>query len=221
MVQNEDKTRERPICELVERLRRSEEQYRTIIDSIEDAYWEVDLSGNLTFFNDSMSRMLGRSREELAGLNYKCYVSEQTSRQAFQQFNEVYRTGEPGVGASWEIIGRDGTLRKLESIVSLIRDAEGRPIGFRGSSRDLTRQQRAEEALRASEHRFTLAFNASPVPITITTFRGGIFVDANDSFTRLSGYSREELIGRSTRELNMWADLRQRDEVLRLLEEEG
>ena len=134
-----------------ERLRQSEERYRTILDSIEDAYWEVDLAGNLTFFNDSMMRLQGRSREELMGLNYKRYVDEESGRLAFQKFNQVYRIEAPAAGVSWDVIRSDGTLRTLESIISLIRDREGNPIGFRGTSRDITERKQAELALQQAK----------------------------------------------------------------------
>jgi diguanylate cyclase (GGDEF)-like protein/PAS domain S-box-containing protein len=137
-----------------ERLRESEEKYRTILENIEDGYYEVDLAGNLTFFNDSMCRIWGYSKEELMGMNDRQYTDRENAKRLFQAFNKVYRTGEPRRECDWGIIRKDGTKRYLEASVSLRKDASGKPIGFHGIVRDITERKRADEALRESEERF-------------------------------------------------------------------
>jgi PAS domain S-box-containing protein len=134
-----------------EALRQSEERYRKIIEQMTDAYWETDLAGNYTFFNDQLVQAFRRSREELLGLNNKNYMDEETVKKVGKVFKQVYLTGEPARGITYEVIRGDGTRMYVESNVSLIRDAEGRPIGFRGVSRDVTERKRAEEALRQAK----------------------------------------------------------------------
>ena len=129
-------------------LRESEEKYRTILENIEDGYYEIDLTGNFTFFNDSMCRIWGYPREELMGMNDRQYTDKVNAKKVFQAFNTVYRTGKPGRECDWEIIRKDGTRRYIEGSVSLRKDASGKPIGFRGIVRDITGRKRAEEALK-------------------------------------------------------------------------
>ena len=131
-----------------EALRDSEEKYRTILENIEDGYYEVDLAGNLTFFNDSMCRIWGYPREEMMGMNNRQYSDKVDAEKVFQTFNRVYRTGKPGRECDWEIIRKDGTKRYIEASVSLRKDASGKPIGFRGIVRDITGRKRAGEALK-------------------------------------------------------------------------
>ena len=133
-----------------EALRQSEEKYRTILESIEEGYYEVDLVGNFTFFNDSMCQLLGYSKEELMGMNNRQYTDRENAKRLFQAFNQVYRTGEPGRGFDYEIIRRDGTKRYVEASFTLKKDASGKPIGFRGIVRDITERKKAEETLRRS-----------------------------------------------------------------------
>jgi len=76
-------------------LRKSEEKYRTILKSIEEGYYEVDMAGNLTFFNDSICKMLGYSRDELLGMNNREYTDKKTAKKSYKVFNKIYKTGKP------------------------------------------------------------------------------------------------------------------------------
>jgi PAS domain S-box-containing protein len=140
-----------------EALRRSEEKYRTILHSLEEGYFEVDLSGNLTFFNDAFVRWSGYSKEELMGMNNRRYMDEETAKKVYQVFNEVYRTGEPANPFDWEIILKDGTRRWIDTSVSLIPDAKGQPIGFRGIARDATQRRQMEEQAKVHQQQLMQA----------------------------------------------------------------
>jgi PAS domain S-box-containing protein len=129
---------EQALCE-------SEEKYRTILYSIEDGYYEVDLEGKLTFFNDSFCSIVGYSRDELMGMGYQHLMKNETAKNVFETFNEVYRSGKGAKAFGWELIRKDGTRRFAENSVSLMRDSQGRPVGFRGIARDITDRKEVEE----------------------------------------------------------------------------
>ncbi|MBW2035705.1 MAG: GAF domain-containing protein, partial [Deltaproteobacteria bacterium] len=80
-----------------QKLQESEEKYRSILESVEEGYFEVDLPGNLTFFNNSLCRILGYSRKELSGLNNRHYTSPKTAKKMYRIFNEIYRKGKPAI----------------------------------------------------------------------------------------------------------------------------
>ncbi|MFH1974290.1 MAG: PAS domain S-box protein [Pseudomonadota bacterium] len=126
-------------------LRESEERYRNILESIEEGYYEVDIAGNFTFFNDSICELLGYSKYELKGMNNRQYTDEENAKTLYRAFSKVYTTGKPTKEFDWEVIRKDGTTRFIEASVSLIRDSEDTPIGFRGIVRDITQRKRAEE----------------------------------------------------------------------------
>jgi PAS domain S-box-containing protein len=130
-----------------EALKNSEEKYRTILEDIQEGYFEVDFAGNFTFFNDSLCRYFDYSREELMGMNYSQYTEKEHSKELFQTFNKVYSTGELTEGFDWQIIKKDGTKRYVEASVSLRKDSSGNPIGFRGIARDITERKHADEQL--------------------------------------------------------------------------
>ena len=134
-----------------ETVRESEERYRTIIENIVDGYYEVDLSGNFTFFNDALCHMIGYSRDELMGMNNREYMDEETARRIYQVFSRVYDTNKPAKGFEHVIIlPNSGNKKDVESSVSLIRGPEGAPIGFRGILRDITERKKAEKKLQES-----------------------------------------------------------------------
>jgi PAS domain S-box-containing protein len=172
----------------------SEEKYRTILDSIEDGYFEVDIGGKLTFFNNSLCRILGYSRSELMGLNYRAFMDSRNAEKVFETFNRVFRTGVSDKGFDWEIVKKDGERRHLDTSVSLKRRKDGRVIGFQGVARDITVRKLSERALRESEERYRQLVNFAPAAICEIDVATGKFTSANDILTEYTGYSREELL---------------------------
>ena len=125
----------------------SEEKYRTILENSEDGYYEVDIAGNFTFFNDSMCRILGYPHDEMMGMNNRRYMDRENAQKVYQTFNRTYRSGRPAKGFDWEMIRRGGTKIFVETSVSVIRDVDDRPVGFRGILRDVTERRRAAQEL--------------------------------------------------------------------------
>ena len=137
-----------------EALRHSEEKYRTILESIEDGYYEVDLAGNLTFFNEPVCKMLGYSTDEMIGLNNREFMDPEMAKQVFLEFNRVAKTGEASRDFAYQVTAKDGTKRFVESSISLKRDASDNAEGFRGIIRDVTQRRLAEESLERNLKEF-------------------------------------------------------------------
>lgn len=132
---------------LEEELVRSEEKYRTILGEMEDAYYEVDLKGNLTFINEACCRDLCYTSEELLGLNFSQIVAKDEITNVFNNFNQVYRTGEANRNFSHKILRKDGTTGYAEATVSLIKNKQGKITGFRAVSRDVSARKKLEQKL--------------------------------------------------------------------------
>ena len=132
-------------------LKESERKYRTIIENIEDGYYEVDLSGNYTFFNDAMAHIVGYTREELMGMNNREYMNEYNAKQVFEVFNKVYLTGLATKALDWKLVAKDGSTRFIEVSVTLKRDLNSQPVGFMGIARDITDRRHYVEILEARE----------------------------------------------------------------------
>ncbi|MBN2224391.1 MAG: PAS domain S-box protein [Deltaproteobacteria bacterium] len=134
-----------------EALRESEQKRRTVLHTIEDGYFEVDLKGSFTSFNESMRKMLGYTQKEIAGLNYRRYMAKEIAEKVFQTFNEIFRTGIPAKTVDWRVTRKDGTTIDLETSISLKHNDSGEPTGFFGIARDITDKKRMELQLLQAE----------------------------------------------------------------------
>lgn len=152
------------------------ERYRDFLENIQDGCFELDLAGNLTFFNNSISRIIGYSREELMGMNYRRYTDEETSKNAVKVYNKVYKTGKPVKNFSWQVIRKDNTKIYVEGSISLRKDSSGKPVGFVGILNDVTERRRAEKALKESRERFRTQYHGSPIPTFTWQKTGADFV---------------------------------------------
>ena len=137
---------ERALAE--DHLRESEEKYRSILESMAEGYYEIDISGNLKFFNDAFYKIIGYSREDLMGTYYRKFTDPQDAGRVFRAFNNVYVSRKPSKDFEWQIIRKDGEKRHLEASVSLIKGPDGLPNGFQGIIRDVTDRNLAEQSLK-------------------------------------------------------------------------
>lgn len=185
----------------VEALRESEEKYRSILENIEEGFFEVDLAGNLTFFNHSTCQLLGYKREELLGMNYRQYTDQNTAKDVFRAFNRVFQTGASAKEFDWLITRKDKTRRYIEASIALKKDFSGAPVGFQGFIHDVTERIHAEfqkeaalEKLRESEERYrSILENIQEAYFEVDL--AGNFTFFNDSLCRMTGCSRKELLG--------------------------
>jgi len=162
--------------------RESEKKYQTIVESIEEGYFEVDLKGHLAFVNTPLCRIVGYSRDQLLFTPYRQYFSRATARYLFQLFNRVFRSGIPAANQDFEAL-RKGQRVILEISVSLVTDREGNPTGFRGMLRDITHLRRAEEERQELEEQLHHAQRLE----AIGTLAGGIAHDFNNILMGIQG----------------------------------
>ena len=179
-----------------EELSQSEEKYRSVLENMQEGYFEVDLAGNYTFFNDSLCQIHGYPKEELMGMNNRQYTEEETAKKVFLAFNQVYKTGQHLKEINWQITRKDGSKRYIEASVSLRKDSLDKPVGFKGILRDITERKRAEEALSKSERYFKEITENSSDIIIISDEKGNIKY-CSPSIERFAGYKPHEVIGKS------------------------
>ncbi len=164
-------------------LRESEERHRSILENMDEGYYEVDLAGNFTFVNRAMCNMLGYTQDEIIGVNNREYMEEETAGGVYAAFNRVYRTGRTEKGFNWETIRRDGSRGIVETSVSLKVGARGEPEGFRGLVRDVTERERD----RVEKLRLEAQLQHAQRMEAIGTLAGGIAHNFNNLLMGIQG----------------------------------
>ncbi len=199
-----------------EALRESEEQYRTILHNAMEGFWLVDINGKFLDVNEAYCHMTGYSREELASMSVWEIDAAHTKMEVIKRIQVMINKG----GDRFETRHRcrDGSIIELDASVKYLPRGGGRLFCF---FRDITERKRAERDLRMSEERFSKAFRSGPGPMAINTLKDGRYIDINDTFLRVLCYRREEVIGRTAKELNIWADINQYKKIKSLITRHG
>jgi PAS domain S-box-containing protein len=164
-------------------LRQQDEKYRTIIENIEEGFFEVDLDGNFTFFNNSVCKIIGRSPEELMGLNNREYTDQENAKKMSNIMNEIYRTGKPSKVTELEVIRKDEATVAVEMNAYLMHDKEGEPAGFRGVVRNISQRLAAERQKQKLETQLQQAQKME----AIGNLAGGIAHDFNNILMGMQG----------------------------------
>ena len=149
-------------------LHQSEERYRTILDEMADAYFEVDLAGNYTFVNDTVCRHLGYSREELIGTTFRGQMIKEEFEKIYKAFGKIYMTGKPESDIFYKLLRKDGTTRFAEMTGFPLKNQQGEVVGFRGIGRDITERKQAEEEHQQSFELMRKALRATVQAISMT-----------------------------------------------------
>lgn len=158
-----------------ERLR-NEEKWRTIMESLEDGYYEVDLNGSFTYVNKALCEVTEADYNDIIGKKYDVFFGSDDAASIGKMFNEVYKTGAPAKLRDWTGITVKGRRKKIEGSISLIRDIDGNVAGFRGIIRDVTDRVIMERELIQARKLEAIGILA-----------GGIAHDYNNALTAILG----------------------------------
>lgn len=202
--------------QLAAELSENTRKYQAIFDSIADSYLEIDLKGNFLFFNNAFCKLLGYPREELIGRNNQDFLDKKNAKIVFEIFTGVYKSKKPVTGASWEMIRKDGSRRCVETSVSLIADAKGEIVGFRGIGRDVTDQKRTEETLALNEARFR-DISLSMADWIWEVDHKGRYTFAAGNTKELLGHKPDDMLGKTPMDFMPPAEAERVGEILSTL----
>jgi PAS domain S-box-containing protein len=201
-----------------ETLRENEDRYKQIFDNVNAAIVRTDKYGKVTDVNSKVEEFFGYKRDEVIG-KYFTKLGVLTPKdlpKMVKLFKDTVSGKVTAYRDELETVDKQGKKIFIE-VNSTVVKKDGKIEGTVSIIHDVTERRKAEEALRASEERFSKVFTASPNPICIITVEGETIIDVNESFTRFTGYSREEAIGQSSVELGLWVnedDLKKLKKVL-------
>jgi PAS domain S-box-containing protein len=201
----------------------SERRLLALLEGVDQIAVMLDLEGQVTFCNDFLLQLTGWRREEVMGRDwFLCFVADDWDEMR-QFFLDSIRRGQIDLHFENPICTRTGERRLVQWTNTLLYTADGSVGGTASLGRDITELRRSEEALRASEEKFSKIFQSSPDAIIITDHDTGRVFDINPGFTRLLGYQREEVVDRHTspEELALWVEPAAREQLRHLVVEHG
>src|SRR5262249_40372314 len=199
-------------------LRESVEQYRLFFEANPQPMWVYDRDTLAVLaVNEATIRNYGYSRSEFMSMKITDFRPEEDIPRLLSEITAArsgFKAQQP-----WRHRLKDGRIISVE-----ISSNDLMFLGKRARlvlASDVTERQRAEEALRESEERFAKAFQANPDPMSIHRFSDGMYIDVNRSFLNVTGFSREEVVGRTVDEVNMVVDQQARAVWRRMMLESG
>jgi PAS domain S-box-containing protein len=182
-------------------LAEQEERFHDILNS-NDLIMSVDSGGQFLFVNRKWQDTLGYLDDEIRNLALFDVIHEDCIRYFRDTFRKIISGDNVGI-IDTAFRTRSGNRIFVEGIASC-RTVAGKCQYIRGIFRDVTARKEAENGLRESEHKFSTIFDNSPYPIAITRVPDNIIMDVNKALLNASGYSRDELLGKSPTEIGLY-----------------
>ncbi|MBM3158117.1 MAG: PAS domain S-box protein, partial [Chloroflexi bacterium] len=180
--------------ETEEALRRSEVFFRSVIENALDGIVVLDMDGKITYGSPSIERLLGYRQEELIGTNGFLFAHPDEIPNDTKMFNRMSRDAEPSVLVESVVRHKDGSWHIVEAVANPI-SRDGTARGILINWRDITERKRLEQLLKESEDRYReIVENSLNGIYQVDT--SGKFTFVNESFARIFGYERKELIGK-------------------------
>ncbi|MDY7020687.1 MAG: diguanylate cyclase [Cyanobacteriota bacterium] len=174
----------------------------------------------IIYVNQAFEKITGYLASEVQGKNCRFLQGEDREQANLDIIRNALKNQEDCL-TLLRNYRKDGTLFWNEVSIYPVQDNTGKVTHYIGIQNDITERKNIEEALKRSEKKFAMAFRAIPDPIVISTLKEGRFLEVNESFCRLTGYQRQEIINKTVKDLKIWVDLQERLTTAQTLQNVG
>ncbi len=207
-----------------EMIRRSAEELKLAQSFAHVGSFAWDLKAGRLELSDELNRIFGFKKKIAPDLMVNALIKTihpDDQKVVEEIFASIAREEKPAPH-QFHILWPDGSVHLILAETGEFNlDEAGKPAMIKGIAQDITERSRAEEALLQSEELFRTAFRTSPDSININRLEDGLYVDINEGFTSMTGYTREETLGRTSVEINIWVDLADRRRLVEGLQKDG
>ena len=180
-----------------------------------------DPKGRVTRFNHAFEHMTGLAADEVIGQKLNMLFPETTRDESLNKIADVLK-GEYWESVEIPILHKNGDIRiALWNSANIYAENSTTLLATIAQGMDITERKRAEEALQESEERYRSILETAPHSITITRVKDGRYLQVNEAFCQMRGYSREEVLGRTPFELNLYVNPEDRERLIKILKEKG
>jgi len=206
-------------------LKESEERYRRLMEAITDYIYTVFFKEGLvaqTVHGPGCEAVTGYTSEEYANDQYLWYqMVHPDDREKVVDLAQRVTNGMAVEPIEHRIIHRSGMIRWLRNTIVVKRDEAGQIISYDGLVFDITDRKQAEEAVRESEARFSTIFRVNPVGVVLIRVSDNKFVNVNNAFSNIFGFTQNEILGRTAIELGIWHNPQDRQRMFSELRSNG
>lgn len=198
----------------------SQERLNLALDSADLGTWDWHIPSNMLFGSARASKLHGLTDEPFHDdfRKFFSFVPLEDRHAMRKHFNNLALGLTEDYQVTYRAVYANQEVHYLESTAKLYRNADGKPERMAGILIDISERVRREQSLAASEEKFASLFQASPDPISLTTLPDGIALEINASFSQTFGWQPEEVVGRKMTDLNLWANLEQRNRLAEKLD---
>jgi PAS domain S-box-containing protein len=200
-----------------ESLNVSEQRFRDFIENASDVVFTIDRNGIFTYVSPDKETYINKFANIALGSSFERFIFPDDIKICREFIAEIVTTGEELTSPDYRIKQLDGSVRWHSTRGSATRDKDGKIIGILGIARDITDRKLIEESLRISEEKFRKAFLTSPDSININRLKDGMYISINKGFTQIMGYSEDQVIGKTSKEVNIWKNPNDRTKLVKEL----
>jgi len=202
-------------------LKESEEQFRTTFVSAPIGMCLNPVDGNFYQANQSFCDMMGYTQEELRKFNFTdiTFPDDIEASKVFVQ--NVLAQKNTSSFIEKRYIRKDGTVIWAITSIAILKDINHKPRFFIIQVLDITKLKQTEQKLKEAKHQLELVFNNGPDAILLTRVTDGFYIDSNKTFTKYTGYTPDDLRGKSTLDIDIWNDPKDRDTLLHEVQSKG
>ncbi len=205
-------------------LERSERNFRSIFDHSAQGIFQSTLDGRMLTANAALAKMYGYSSPEallaeLTDVARELYVMPEDRKRLIAQLHD--NDQESITGFLTQFIRRDGQIIDVSMNAHFISDPQTGARLIEGIVEDITEKNQILNEIKQSEEKYFKAFNNSPVWVVLSSMKSGRYIEVNETFLHTMGYSREEVIGRTSLEIGAWENPDDRQIILNRIEDQG
>lgn len=197
-------------------LQDSQERLSLALESAELGLWDWQLRSDQIYASARASKLHGLAEQPYDGPigGFFQFIPEDEQRKALVIFRQLRDGQRDDFRVTYHACHADGSTRYLESTAKLYRDSLGQPLRMTGVLHDITTRTLREQALATSEEKFVTLFQASTEPVCLTRLRDGALLEVSPSFTQVFGWQADEVVGKTSEQLNLWLDRNVRSQLL-------
>lgn len=197
-------------------LQDSQERLSLALESAELGLWDWQLRSDQIYASARASKLHGLAEQPYDGPigGFFKFIPDDEQRRALVIFRQLRDGQRDDFRITYHACHADGSTRYLESTAKLYRDSNGQPLRMTGVLHDITTRTLREQALATSEEKFVTLFQASTEPVCLTRLRDGALLEVSPSFTQVFGWQADEVVGKTSEQLNLWLDRSVRNQLL-------